>query len=108
MARKARTCLPPGRPQQVLATEPALFGLVRTAPDGASRVLCLHNVSGQPRTFVAGLSSYGFHPGAPLTDLLTGEIHYLDGRRLGQLPRSRLWRALAPPAVIPIGRVPVN
>jgi sucrose phosphorylase len=77
-ARKGEPAFHPGGAQQVLASDPALFSLVRTSPDGASRVLCLHNVSAQPRTFGADLASAGFRPGAPLTDLLTGEVHPVD------------------------------
>ena len=77
-ARKSESAFHPSGAQQVLTADPALFGLVRTSPDGASRVLCLHNVSAQPRQFRAGLASAGFRPGAPLTDLLTGEVHGLD------------------------------
>ncbi len=85
-ARKAEPAFHPSGAQQVLAADPALFCLVRTSPDGASRVLCLHNVSGQPRTFLAhlahlaDLAGAGFRPSAPLTDLLTGEVHPVYSR----------------------------
>jgi glycosidase len=89
LARKAEPAFHPSGAQHVLASDPALFSLVRTSPDGASRVLCLHNVSGQPRTFKfdvasadaanADLSSAGLRPAPPLTDLLTGVVHDLSG-----------------------------
>jgi glycosidase len=79
VARKGEAAFHPGGAQRVVASDPALFSLLRTSPDGASRVLCVQNVSGQPRTFAAGLAGMGFRPGDPLTDLLTGEVHGLDG-----------------------------
>ncbi len=78
LARKGEPAFHPAGPQQVLAVHPALFSLVRSSPDGASRVLCLHNVSGAHCTFAADLRSAGFLPGVPLTDLLTGEVHGMD------------------------------
>jgi glycosidase len=78
LARKGEAAFHPSGAQQVVATDPALFGLARTSPDDASRVLCLHNVSDQPRTYRAGLAGLGFRPGVPLVDLLSGEVHGLD------------------------------
>ncbi len=44
--RAAHPAFHPNGPQEVLSLHPAVFALLRTAPDGSERVLCLHNVSG--------------------------------------------------------------
>ncbi|HEY75382.1 MAG TPA: sugar phosphorylase, partial [Thermoflexia bacterium] len=44
--RAAHPAFHPNGPQQVLSLHPAVFALLRAAPDGSERVLCLHNVSG--------------------------------------------------------------
>ena len=45
--RAAHPAFPPNGLQRVLSLHPALFALLRTAPDGGEQVLCLHNVSGE-------------------------------------------------------------
>lgn len=59
----------PGGAQQVLDLHPALFALLRTSPDGQSRVAALHNVSGETiRTSLRALDGAG-----SWRDLLSGE-----------------------------------
>lgn len=43
-ARTAEPAFHPGGEQRVLALDPAIFGLLRTSPDGQSAVAALHNV----------------------------------------------------------------
>jgi len=43
--RGERAALHPLGEQQVVELHPAVFGLLRTSPDGKGRMLCLHNVS---------------------------------------------------------------
>lgn len=41
----------PNAAQRVLETHPSLFALERTAVDGSSRLICVHNVSGRPQRY---------------------------------------------------------
>ncbi len=64
-ARAADSAFHPNGGQKIVACHPAVFALWRTSPDGRSRVLCLQNVSDQPREFALPVT------GAPrLVDLL--------------------------------------
>ncbi len=66
--RRRHAAFAPAAPQQVLELDPRLFAVVRGTPDAAERVLCLHNVSGDPVTIDgASLRRHGF---ARQTDLL--------------------------------------
>lgn len=71
-------------PQRVLDLGDAVFALCRTTPDGASTLVCLHNVTSQPQTVHLPVAEAG---GATMyVDLLGGEaqrdvVH-------GQLPVS--------------------
>jgi sucrose phosphorylase len=71
-ARASSRAFHPHGAQQVLSLNDSVFALLRTSPDGQSRVACLHNVSDrvqpvalQPRKL--SLASGIWH------DLLTGE-----------------------------------
>lgn len=66
--RIAEPAFHPNGPQRLVESVPALFAFERTAVDGKSTVLCIHNVSGRPQRFQASdLSVRG-----SLTDLVTG------------------------------------
>ncbi len=45
--RRAHSAFAPAAPQRVLECDPRIFAVLRESVDGADRVLCLHNVSGQ-------------------------------------------------------------
>jgi sucrose phosphorylase len=49
-ARTAHPAFHPQGKQRVIEVHPAIFALLRTAPGGGSRVLCLHNVSARPQS----------------------------------------------------------
>lgn len=66
-ARAAEPAFHPFAPQQVLPLDRRVFALLRTALDGASRVLCLHNVSGAALRVECDPARSGWR------DLLTGE-----------------------------------
>jgi sucrose phosphorylase len=59
--------------QEVLPAPPALFSFMRTAPDGASRVLSVYNVSNSTQRFTADLSPFDIPATVALTDLLSGQ-----------------------------------
>ena len=59
---KARSSSPAFHPhgtQSILDHHPAVFAVERTSPDGASRVLCLQNVSHETISFSTKYKSYG-------------------------------------------------
>jgi glycosidase len=60
----------PNGAMTVLDLGPALFAHLRTAPDGGTRVLCIHNVTNaaQPATVLLGKT----YAGVRLTELITG------------------------------------
>jgi glucosylglycerate phosphorylase len=76
-ARIAQPAFHPNGPQRVLPSAPPLFVLERTAPDGSSTILCVHNVSGVRQRFRStredGLTVQG-----PLVDVLSGRREQVD------------------------------
>lgn len=72
-ARRGHPAFHPSGPQRVLAAGDALFALLRSAPDGAEHVLCVHNVSGQPQPLQLDLTALPELAGQPLRDLLGGK-----------------------------------
>ena len=74
-ARSSSPCFHPRGAQRILQTEEAVFAVVRTAPDGNERTLCLQNVSGRQRIAHMDLEeAYGFAPSG-LKDLITGQLY---------------------------------
>lgn len=64
--RNSTSAFHPYGTQTIMDVHPSVFAIERTSPDGASRVLCLHNVSGQVISFSTGLKS--------AIDLFTGQV----------------------------------
>ncbi len=96
-ARTGERAFHPNGGQQILAVNPALFSFIRIAPDGSSRVLCIHNVSAVPQTFQTRAEDLGVTPGAEFVDLLSGGAYQVDDR--GELvlsipPYGVLWLRL--------------
>lgn len=87
-ARTAEPAFHPGGAQQVLGLHPALFAFTRSAPDGTSHVLCIHNVSGS----AVSLEDPSLPPG-PLRDLVgDGSYAASDGAlKLEVAPYGVLW-----------------
>ena len=72
-ARSSSAAFDPHGKQEVLDGGKAVFTLFRLSPDGAQRVLCLHNVSDQTqRVRIETKEIFGLFA-APLTDLITGQ-----------------------------------
>ena len=57
----------------MLDLDPAIFAVVRSAPDGSERVLCLHNVTGAPVEIAPDRVAQGLPDGATWRDVLTGQ-----------------------------------
>jgi sucrose phosphorylase len=75
-ARQASSAFHPHGSQQVLQYGEAIFALLRLAPEGNDRVLCLHNISDQPqKVSLESKEIFGLFSGG-LSDLITE--HRLD------------------------------
>jgi sucrose phosphorylase len=70
--RIAEPAFHPNGPQAVVGVGDSLFTIQRTSPDGSSRVLCVHNLSGRPQRLVAGpAQGVSLRGGGVLDDLCT-------------------------------------
>jgi glycosidase len=72
--RAAHRAFHPNGPQQVLSLHPALFVLLRTAPDGSEVLLCVHNVSGSGQSLSTKLDTLSFPHAGRVRDLITGAV----------------------------------
>ncbi len=86
-ARRAEPAFHPGSPQQVLDQGPAIFALERRTPDGASALVCAHNVSAAPQWLqLDGAANQGY------LDLISGDSYLADAAgRLELAPYQALW-----------------
>jgi glucosylglycerate phosphorylase len=77
-ARVAEPAFHPNGPQRVLPSIPPLFAFERSAPDGRSTLLCVHNLSGRPQRFRSGRGD-GLTVTGPLVDVVTGRSERVSG-----------------------------
>jgi sucrose phosphorylase len=91
-ARASDAAFHPHGAQQVLASGEGIFALLRTAPDGSSRVLCAHNVSAREQTLQILPAEFGTTAGT-WHGLLTGEEIAVgpDGVHLSLPPYAVRW-----------------
>ena len=101
--RTAHRAFHPNGPQQVLYVHPALFVLLRTAPNnGSASLLCIHNVSNAEQPFQADLGSLSHGPPnfwglggcGQVRDLITGTTSPVDASgklSLHLAPYQVLW-----------------
>ena len=92
--RAAHPAFHPAGSQQVLSLDPALFVLLRGAPDGSESLLCIHNVSDAERLLCVDLDALAFSNAGHVRDLIAGAIFRVD--TLGTLnlciaPYQVLW-----------------
>jgi glycosidase len=78
-ARRDEAAFHPFAPQRVLSLHPSIFALLRVARDGASCVLCLHNVSDRVQQVEVSSEELGASAVA-WRDLLTGDEYGADGK----------------------------
>lgn len=78
--RTAEPAFHPNGGQQVIDLHPALFSFIRSAPDGGSQVICIHNVSGNAVPVEIDLKALGLTPGQALVDLIGGERYQVDDK----------------------------
>ena len=76
--RTAQRAFHPNAPQQVLSVHPALFVLLRAAPDRSTPLLCIHNVSNAEQPYQANLGSLPFPCSGQVRDLITGATFPVD------------------------------
>lgn len=76
--RTAHRAFHPNGPQQVLYVHPALFVLLRTAPNESASLLCIHNVSNAEQPFQANLDPLPFPCSGQVRDLITGTTFPVD------------------------------
>jgi sucrose phosphorylase len=83
----------PNGDQQIIATHPAIFTLMRISPDGRERVLCLHNVSAQPQILTLDLKRLSMKQ--DLHNLFSGQIERVEGQsmQIGLAPYEVKWLA---------------
>jgi sucrose phosphorylase len=88
-ARATSPAFHPSGAQRVLDYGEALFALLRLSPDGSQRALCLHNVTGQPRSIpVESGQALGK---SRLRDLISGKEIDLNAPDLELQPYQSIW-----------------
>jgi sucrose phosphorylase len=92
--RTAHRAFHPNAPQQVLSVHPALFVLLRPAPDRSTSLLCIHNVSNAEQPFQVDLDSLLFPRSGRVRDLITRATFPVDASgnlTLDLAPYQVLW-----------------
>jgi sucrose phosphorylase len=94
-ARSSSKAFHPGGPQRVVDAGDSVLALLRDAPSGNERALCLQNVTGQPATLAADFEAL---PGGldRVHDLLSGRnLEFKPGESLILAPYQTLWLSSA-------------
>ncbi|HSF83550.1 MAG TPA: sugar phosphorylase [Anaerolineales bacterium] len=91
--RAGRTAFHPYGEQQVFELDPSVFCLLRTSPDGADRVLCLHNVTPSDVPIKLSLNAFAAESANDLNDP-KAEFHKKVSLKIG--PYQVLWLELDP------------
>jgi len=86
--RGERAAFHPFGEQQVVELHPAVFGLLRFSPDGASRALCLHNVSPQETPIDFSLTKF---ESKSATDMSHPQVEFRGEVALKLRPYQVLW-----------------
>jgi len=84
LARNSSPAFHPHGSQKILNVQPSVFAIERIAPNGGTRMLCLHNVSSQEIAFTTNYES--------ATDLFTGRS--LQISKITLKPCQILWMKL--------------
>ena len=91
-ARSASSAFHPHGQQEVLEAGEGIFALLRLSPDGAERVLCLHNVSTQPqRVMLHGEDIAGLLSGQSIDLIMDDEMDGPSNGNLALEPYQTLW-----------------
>ncbi|MFQ5611235.1 MAG: sugar phosphorylase [Anaerolineae bacterium] len=73
--RRAHPAFHPNGGQQILEGNEAVFGLLRTSPDGVEKIACLHNVSNAAQSIQLDLAAFSL-PASPTNRDLVGGVRY--------------------------------
>ena len=77
--RAAQRAFHPNGPQQILSAHPALFVLLRHAPDGGESLLCVHNVSASEQLLQLDLGTLSFPHAGQVRDLISEAVLPVGG-----------------------------
>ncbi|MFQ5409172.1 MAG: alpha-glucosidase C-terminal domain-containing protein, partial [Anaerolineales bacterium] len=91
--RAAEKSFHPNGGQRIVHCHPAIFAVLRSAPDGQEHTLCFHNVSSESQSVAVQLNELPLRPGATLTDLITGQLYHPHNGELdlSLAPYQALW-----------------
>ncbi len=93
-ARAAHPAFHPYGQQRILDLGARIFCILRTSPDGRSRVVCLQNVSDQVVQVGLPLEGLAFDPTSLPIDIITGKrVELNSAGRLSLQPYQVLWMA---------------
>lgn len=92
-ARQKTAAFHPNGPQQILDLGAAVFAVLRTAPDGGARVLCLHNVTDAAQSLQLGRDAGLQDLAGGWSDLITGRVIDVGKDRIALTPYEILWLA---------------
>jgi len=81
-ARNTTRAFHPYGGQTIVFANPSIFAVVRIAPDGTDRVLCLHNVSSGRQAVTLSVGKAGFSEHGVLNDLLGQSRIKVEGESL--------------------------
>lgn len=90
-ARTAHAAFHPNGAQQVLPLHPALFSVLRVAPDDTEPLLCVHNVSDAPVSVPTDFAALLGGQGRAVCDVITGELVSMADGYLHCAPYQVLW-----------------
>jgi sucrose phosphorylase len=76
--RRSNKAFHPNGPQQILPGSDAMFNLVRTAPGGTRKVICLHNISAQSQRCHLNLPALAIPANTSLCDVVTNTDYVAD------------------------------
>jgi sucrose phosphorylase len=76
--RKHHPAFHPNGPQRVLSLDPGVFAVLRTAPDGTERILCLHNVTASDLTLSIDCTKQNLRGSGHWRDLLSDHVVFGD------------------------------
>ena len=74
-ARAGSAAFHPYGGQEIIAAGEAIFGLLRTSPNGGQRVVCLHNLASTPQAVTLDWQGLFTREPAELVDLISGRMH---------------------------------
>ena len=94
--RKMQAAFHPFGKQEILSLHPAIFSLLRTSPDEAEHLICLHNISDERHETIVDLSLPPFHQVDTVIDIIS--------KKRFAIIRKELHLDLAPYEILWLGK----